>query len=212
MPKNMAIAELNEEVICIATKVYTFHITYEGLEDKIWRKVAVSSNYWLDQLGYAILAAFDTMAYHLFEFYYDGERFEIPNEDAFEDQIDMALFKLHQLRLEIGDRIRMDYDFGTTQTFWIELIEAEDMGRGQGRKYPYIVDGAGRGIIDDMHVDELQELIAQIDNKGKTDEPIYYQNRPFPWDYRWFDLDNINALFKGEIEMIEEGYAPFWYE
>ena len=196
----------------MATKVYTFHITYEGLEDKIWRKVSVSSNYRLDQLGYAILAAFDTMAYHLFEFYYDGERFEIPNEDAFEDQIDMALFKLHQLELEIGDRIRLDYDFGTTQTFWVELIEVEDMGRGQGRKYPYIIDGAGRGIIDDMNVDELQELIAQIDNKGKTDEPIYYQNRTFPWDYRWFNLDNINALFKGEIEMIEEGYAPFWYD
>ena len=196
----------------MATKVYTFHITYEGLEDKIWRKVAVSSNYRLDQLGYAILAAFDTMAYHLFEFNYDGERFEIPNEDAFEDQIDMALIKLHQLELEIGDRIRMDYDFGTTQTFWIELIEVEDMGRGQGRKYPYIVEGAGRGIIDDMNADELQELIAQIDNKGQTDNPIYYQNRTFPWDYRWFNLDNINALFKGEIEMIEEGYAPFWYD
>ena len=196
----------------MATIVYTFHITYEGLEDQIWRKVAVSSNYRLDRLGYAILAAFDTMAYHLFEFNYDGERFEIPNEDAFEDQIDMALFKLQQLKLKIGDRIRMDYDFGTTQTFWIELIEVEDMGRGQGRKYPYVVEGAGRDIIDDMHTDELQELIAQIDNKGKTDQPIYYQNRTFPWDYRWFNLDNINALFKGEIEMIEEGYAPFWYD
>ena len=196
----------------MATKVYTFHITCEGLEDKIWRKVAVSSNYRLDQLGYAILAAFDTMAYHLFEFYYDGERFEIPNEDAFEEQIDMALFKLHQLKLKIGERIRMDYDFGTTQTFWIELISVKDMERGQGRRYPYIVDGAGRGIIDDMSADELQELIVQIDNEGKTDEPIYYQNRTFPWDYRWFNLDNINALFKGEIEMIEEGYAPFWYD
>lgn len=196
----------------MATKVYTFHITYEGLEDKIWRKIAISSNYRLDQLGYAILAAFDTMAYHLFEFHYDGERFEIPNEDAFEDQIDMALFKLHQLELDIGDRIRLNYDFGTTQTFWIELVEVEDMGRGQGRKYPYIIDGAGRGIIDDVNVDELQELIVQIDNKGQTDEPIYYQNRTFPWDYRWFNLDNINALFKGEIEMIEEGYASFWYD
>ena len=195
----------------MAAKVYTFHITYEGLDDKIWRKVAVSSNYRLDQLGYAILAAFDTMAYHLFEFYYSGERFEIPNEDTFEDQIDMALFKLYQLKLEIGDRIRMDYDFGTTQTFWIELVEVEDMGRGQGRKYPYIVAGAGCGIIDDMSSEELQDLIVQIDNKGQTDDPIYYHNRTFPWDYRWFNLDNINALLKGEIEMIEDGYAPFWY-
>ena len=196
----------------MATKVYTFHIAYEGLEDKIWRKVAVSSNYRLDQLGYTVLAAFDTMAYHLFEFFYDNERFEIPNEDAFEEQIDMADFKLHQLGLEIGDSIRMDYDFGTTQTFFIELINIEDMGRGQGRKYPYVLEGAGRGIIDDMSSDELQELVEEIDATGKTKEPFYYQNRSLPWDYRWFDLDCINGLLKGEIEFIEEGYTPFWYD
>ena len=196
----------------MATKVYTFHITYEGLEEKIWRKVEVSSNYRLDQLGYMVLAAFDTMAYHLFEFYYDDDRFEIPNEDAPFGQIDMADFKLHQLKLKLGDRIRMEYDFGTTQTFWLELVEITDMKRGWGRRYPYVLDGAGRGIIDDMSCEELSELVAQIDRNGKTDEPIYYQERMMPWDYRWFDLDCMNSLLKGEIELIEEGYAPFWQQ
>lgn len=196
----------------MATKVYTFHITYEGLEEKIWRKVEVSSNYRLNQLGYMVLAAFDTLAYHLFEFYYDDDRFEIPNEDAPFEQIDMANFKLHQLDLKLDDRIRMDYDFGTTQTFWLELIEIADMKRGWGRRYPYILDGAGRGIIDDMSCEELSERVAQIDRTGKTDEPIYYQERRMPWDYRWFDLDCMNSLLKGEIELIEEGYAPFWQQ
>lgn len=196
----------------MATKVYTFHITYEGLEEKIWRKVEVSSNYRLDQLGYMVLAAFDTLAYHLFELYYDDDRFEIPNEDATFEQIDMADFKLYQLKLKLGDRIRMEYDFGTTQTFWLELVEIADMKRGWGRRYPYVLDGAGRGIIDDMSCEELSELVAQIDRNGKTDEPIYYQERMMPWDYRWFDLDCINSLLKGEIELIEEGYAPFWQQ
>ena len=196
----------------MAAKVYTFHITYEGLEEKIWRKVEVSSNYRLDQLGYMVLAAFDTLAYHLFEFYYDDDRFEIPNEDATFEQIDMADFKLHQLKLKLGDRIRMEYDFGTTQTFWLELVEIADMKRGWGRRYPYVLDGAGRGIIDDMSCEELSEQVAQIDRNGKTDEPIYYQERMMPWDYRWFDLDCMNSLLKGEIELIEEGYAPFWQQ
>ena len=196
----------------MAAKVFTFHIVYEGLEEKIWRNIAVSSNYRLDQLGYAVLAAFDTMAYHLFEFHYNDDRFEIPSDDADEEQIDMSVFKLHQLDLKIGDRLRMDYDFGTTQNFWIELIGVKNMKRGQGRRYPYIAEGAGCGIIDDMHVDELQELIKQIDKDGKTEEPIYYNNRMVPWDYRWFDLDNINALFKGKIDIIEDGYAPFWFD
>ena len=196
----------------MATKVYTFHITYEGLEEKIWRKAEVSSNYRLDQLGYMVLAAFDTLAYHLFEFYYDDDRFEIPNEDAPFEQIDMADFKLHQLKLKLGDRIRIEYDFGTTQTFWLELVEIADMKRGWGRRYPYVLDGAGRGIIDDMSCEELSELVAQIDRNGNTDDPIYYQERMMPWDYRWFDLDCMNSLLKGEIELIEEGYAPFWQQ
>lgn len=196
----------------MSAKVYTFHISYEGLAEKIWRNIAVPSNYRLDQLGYAVLAAFDTMAYHLFEFHYKDARFEIPGEDADEEQLDMAVFKLHQLDLKIGDRLRMDYDFGTTQTFWIELIGVEDMERGQGRRYPYINEGSGCGIIDDMSSDELQGLIEQIDKDGKTKEPIYYNNRMMPWDYRWFDLDNINALFKDEIDIIEDGYAPFWFD
>lgn len=29
----------------MAAKVFTFHIVYEGLEEKIWRNIAVSSNY-----------------------------------------------------------------------------------------------------------------------------------------------------------------------
>ena len=196
----------------MATKVYTFHIVYEGLEEKIWRKVEVSSNYRMDQLGYMVLAAFDTMAYHLFEFYYDDGRFEIPNEDAPFEQIDMAIFRLHQLGMKLGDRIRMEYDFGTTQTFWLELTGIEDMKRGWGRRYPYILEGAGRGIIDDMPCEELAELIKQIDRDGKTNEAIYYQERIMPWDYRWFDLDCMNGLLKGEIELIEEGYAPFWQQ
>ena len=47
---------------------------------------------------------------------------------------------------------------------------------------------------------------------GNTDDPIYYQERMMPWDYRWFDLDCMNSLLKGEIELIEEGYAPFWQQ
>ena len=195
----------------MAAQVYTFHITYEGLEEKIWRKAEVSSNYRLDRLGYMVLAAFDTMAYHLFEFYYDGKCFDLPGIDAPHDLNDMAQYKLGKMGLNIGDRIQMDYDFGTTQTFWLELVDIADMKRGKGKHYPYILDGAGRGIIDDRSVEDVAELIDQIDRNGKTDEPIYYQTQYMPWDYRRFDLECVNYLLKGEIEQIEAGYAPFWF-
>ena len=66
----------------MAAKVYTFYITYEGLEKYIWRKIEVSSNYRLDQLGYMVLAAFDILAYHLFSFDYKHKLFNIPNENS----------------------------------------------------------------------------------------------------------------------------------
>ena len=193
----------------MAAQVYTFHITYEGLEEKIWRRVEVSSNYRLDKLGYMVLAAFDTMAYHLFEFYYDGKRFDLPGIDAPRDLNDMSQYKLGKMGLKIGDRIQMDYDFGTTQTFWLELVDIADMKRGRGMHYPYILDGAGRGILDDWSVEDVAELIDQIDRNGKTDEPIHYMDRRIPWDYRRFDLECRNCLLKVEIERIEKGYAPF---
>ena len=105
----------------------------------------------------------------------------------------------------------MDYDFGTTQTFWLELIGIKEMGRGKGTHYPYLLDGAGHGIIDDMPCEELKELMKQIDRNGQIDEPLYYKEERFLWDYRRFNLRASNYLLKAEISMIEEGYAPFWY-
>ena len=194
----------------MAAQVYTFHISYEGLEDRIWRDVEVSSNYRMDQLGYLVLASFDTMAYHLFEFYYAGKRYGLPKEDSPYPQLDMAEFKLHQLGLEIGDSIQMNYDFGTTQTFWIELVGVEDMQRGRGAHYPCIINGAGRGIIDDYPSGLLAELIEQIVRNGHIDDPVFYRGKMTDWDYRQFDIYSLNYLLKAEIEMIAEGFAPLW--
>lgn len=193
----------------MAAKVYLFHISYDGLEDRIWRTVAVSSNYRLDQLGYLVLALFDTLAYHLFEFHIGSQHFTIPDED-FSTGADMANFRLSQLELKPGSRFRMDYDLGNTQTFWLELVEIQDMKQGQGKRYPYVLDGAGQGIIDDLPCEELKALIGQIDRNGRTDEPFYYGERRLPWDYRSFDLDILNFVLKAQVRRIEKDYAPFW--
>ena len=195
----------------MATNVYTFHVTYEGLEDKIWRDIEVSSNYRLAQLGYAVLAAFDTLAYHLFHFTYKNGKFVLPSDEFDEEnEMDVAIFKLGQLDIHIGDQLEMTYDYGTEQIFTLTLTAIQPMGKGQGKRYPQIVSGAGCGIIDDMHWTKLKELIEQIDQNGKTTEPVYYNERLKPWDYRDFDMEYWKYLFKGTVERIEEGYAPFW--
>ncbi len=197
----------------MTTNIYKLHIEYEGLEKKIWRDMEVSGNYLLNRLGYAVLATFDTMAYHLFDFTINGKKYILPSEDFDEENdFDMAWFKFYQFKFNVGDRFTMDYDYGTTQTFIFTVTEIRPLEKGKGKAYPKITAGEGWGIIDDISSDELAELISQIEKNGKTDEEWYYQDRPFPWDFRPYDIKTDNALLKGEIDMIEDGYYPFWEE
>ena len=130
----------------MATQVLTFLMAYEGLEDKIWRKVQVSSNWRLDQLGYLVLAAFDTQAYHLFAFTYKGKQYELPDEEFdLEDQADACDVSLNQLRMEPGDCLQMIYDFGLDQVFNLTLLSAEPMPRGKGRSLPLDCRWQGAG-------------------------------------------------------------------
>lgn len=202
----------------MGAQVYTFHMEYAGLEERIWRDVEVSSKMRLDQLGYVVLATFDTMAYHLFEIEFRGVTYAIPDEEMRPEQFDLAEFALGALKMKLDEKMELIYDFGTEQHFLLTLTAIRDMKRGEGRHFPWVTAMNGRGIIDDMSADELAEIIWQIDQNGKTDEPIFYSRYfmeddvilPMPWDIRRFDLETENDLLKFNVGRIEDGYAPFW--
>lgn len=202
----------------MAVQVYTFKITYADCDNKIWRIAAVSSNYTLAKLGYMILASFDTMAYHLFEMKFKGTTYFLTDED-FEDLPNydnerydlLGAYKIGMLGLNVGDTIEMTYDLGCCQVFDIELLEIGDMPRGHGTAYPKILDGAGRGIVDDMSASELLEAIRKTDKDGHSE--IYYSSDGFSdvpeWDYRNYRVDWDNALLKGIIQRISDGYEYY---
>lgn len=199
----------------MAVQVYTFKITYAECDNRIWRTAAVSSNYTLAQLGYLVLATFDTMAYHLFEMKYKDITYLLSDED-FEDfpydgEERLALLgyaKVGRLGMRTGDVIEMTYDMGCGQVFEIELLEIGDMPKGHGRAYPRILDGAGRGIVDDMPAVDLLEVIRKCDLDGHSG--IHYSsmgslNIP-EWDYRNYSVDVDNDLLKVIIAHIRDGY------
>ena len=191
--------------------VCTIKIRYVGCEDKIWRVAQISSNAHLCDLGYMILATFDTMAYHLFNITYKGVTYELPSDEEEIPEDNCVFFvKLSELNLKIGDKLTMIYDFGCEQEFEIEVTDIQPMGRGQGRAYPKIIAGEGRGIIDDMSADDLAELIQQIDKTGSSGiqyagDGIIFDNMP-DWDYRNYSIEFDNCLLKGIITRIAEGY------
>ena len=191
--------------------VCTIKIRYVGCENKIWRVAQISSNAHLCDLGYMILATFDTMAYHLFNITYKGVTYELPSDEEEIPEDNCVFFvKLSELNLKIGDKLTMIYDFGCEQEFEIEVTDIQPMGRGQGRAYPKIIAGEGRGIIDDMSADDLAELIQQIDKTGSSGiqyagDGIIFENMP-DWDYRNYSIEFDNCLLKGIITRIAEGY------
>lgn len=202
----------------MAVQIYTFKFTYADCDNRIWRTAAVSSNYTLAELGYMVLATFDTMAYHLFEMKYKDTTYFLTEED-FEDlpyeedeKYDLlGLYKVGNLGMRVGDIIEITYDLGCCQVFDMELLEISDMPRGHGRAYPKILDGAGRGIVDNMSAFELLEAIKKTDIDGRSE--IYYSSDGFDddpeWDYKNYRVDWDNALLKGIIERIRDGYEYY---
>lgn len=187
-------------------RVYTFKIVYIGCENKIWRNIRISSNSTMAVLGYAVLSSFSTCAYHLFMMTYKGTDYELDDEEFQTKPKLMSETKLGNLKLEIGDKIHMIYDFGEEQEFEITLLSDEEMPKGSGRAYPKVSDGTGRGIIDDMSAEDLLDLIKKIDKIGKSDFIYAHRGERAPWDYRNYQIDIDNCLLKGEIARIKSAY------
>lgn len=193
----------------MAVKIYTFKLTYANCDNRIWRIAAVSSNYTLDMLGYMLLATFDTAVCHLFEMKYKNTYYSIREDDcASERYSSLKLCKIDNLGMNVGDILDMTYDLGCEQTFHIELLNTEDMPMGHGTAYPKILDGAGRGIVDNVPAFELLDVIQKIDRDGHSE--IYYSSEDSAnvpeWDYRNYNIDYDNALLKGTIDRIRDMY------
>ncbi len=191
-------------------QVYKFKVKLVMLEDDIWRDIEMTSLSSVAKLGYAILAAFGAEANHLFYISIGGKRYEFAGEDddfVSEEIFDPLATKLEALKLSIGDSFVMGYDYGADWKFGIEIISVSEMPKGSGTHYPYITDGAGKGILEDTSPYALVEFKELTDQTGAL--PTYYDfesDEEKGWDYRKFDLDNLNGFYKMKILYIKEAY------
>lgn len=196
--------------------VYKFRVKLRELKKYLWRDIEVSSLSTVAKLGYAVLASFQAQGSHLFGITYNWFRYEFDcDEDMYdcldddiEDVIPPDTVKLSSLKLKIGDKMEMEYDYGAGWIFDIELISISPMVKGTGTHYPYITDGAGWGIIEDTGPGELLDYIKQIDETGVLPK-FQYRSVPFcviGWDYRNFDINYLNTLLKSDVKLFQEAY------
>lgn len=192
-------------------KVLTFKVGIEGLEDKIWRKIEITDRRTVADLAHTILATFDSLAYHLYNIIYDNKIYDcwVCIEDDYSDipKVNATITKLKDLELKENDTMEMEYDYGSTTNFKITYLGCTDLERGNGSHYPYVVDGEGKGMLDDMCDFELKEIVEDADKKGYSEHyftPGY--ERTIKYDYRNFNIKNNNALLKGLVLEIKNGY------
>ena len=159
-------------------------------------------------LAYTILATFDSLTYHLYNIKYKDYTFDCFGcTEIDENAIDATITKLSILGLETNDELEMEYDYGSTTTFKITYIGERNMSEFEGYLYPNIVDGAGRGMLDDMCDFELKEIVEDTDRKGYSD---YYVTLGYEkhekYAYRKFNLKANNKKLKGLVLEIKNGY------
>lgn len=149
------------------------------------------------------MASFHCEGNHLFFGRYKNKEYEFvyDGESVCENPKNPARCKLEKQHMEIGDEISLYYDFGASWEFSIKLVDITEMGRGKGTHYPFVNDGAGRGIIEGGSMGMLEEILENgglhtFDSEGDI----------ITFDYRKYDADFDKYCLKGEIELLEYIY------
>lgn len=70
-------------------KVLMFKVEINGLKNKIWRVIEVTDKMTVGDLAYAILASFNSLAYHLYSITYKDREYKCYIDDylIFDDEI-----------------------------------------------------------------------------------------------------------------------------
>ena len=193
------------------TKILTFRVGIEGLEDKIWREIEIPDRRTVADLAYTILSTFDSIAYHLYNIKYKDYIFDswvwVEDNSDFYDLSNATITKLSELKLKKNDKLEMEYDYGSTTTFKITYTNYGKMNDYEGYLYPNIVDGAGRGMLDVICDFDLIEIVDDTDKKGYSEHyvtPGYEKYEKY--DYRKFNLKTNNEKLKGLVLDIKNGY------
>ena len=193
-------------------EILTFRIGIEGLENKIWRSIEIPSRRTVADLAYTILASFNSLAYHLYTIEYKDYLFDCwvcPEEDPEFDELSNAVVtKLSELELEKNDTMKMEYDMGSTTTFYITYLGSRKFKSYKEQElYPIVVNGEGLGMLDDMCDFDLKDIVDDIDKLGYSNHyftPGYETNRKY--DYRKYNIKKDNRELKGKILAIKNGY------
>ena len=193
-------------------KILKFKVGIEGLEDKIWRDIEITDRMTVADLGYTILATFNSLAYHMYNIAYKDIIYDCrlnPRDTIYdENKISAITTRLSSLELNENDTMEMEYDYGSPTTFKITYLGSEELESfNDAKNYPLITQGEGLGMLDDLSSGKLEDIVLETDKLGYSDSyftPGYETDKIY--DYREYNLLTDNNNLKGLVLLIKNGY------
>ncbi len=149
---------------------------------------------------------------NLFQEILEGIGVKLPeeiNDIYMEPTMNPTKIKLSELKLVRGNVLNMEYDFGAEWLFSIKLTHITEMKKDTETHYPYVIDGQGKGIIEDICPFELAEIIREANETGnlpKIYDAFSDEEEGVEWDYNDFDLEHCNRFLKDKIHEMQSLY------
>ncbi len=187
-------------------EVYRFKVRLKELETTIWRDIEITSSFSIADLCYSILATFKSEAIHFFGLNFGGDRFEIKFNglDYFKGLYCPKNNKLEGMYLEEDDKMILEYDFGAGWEFEIILEEVRAY-ENENEVYPRLIDGKGKGIIEDLPSYQFINLVNESKAKGVKFINVT-SHLCEEWYYEEFDLEKEKMNFLEDFNFLKNIY------
>jgi hypothetical protein len=192
-------------------KYYRLKIGLRNYEDRLNRTILFKYDSDLNELAFTVLSIFNTLAYHLYMFEDDENRYEC--EIALREEEEMGypnkakdtwFVTIDNLKMK-NNKFFMTYDFGEEYEFVIEVLELVELK--EIFRIPKVIDGVGYGIVEN----DRFGLEDYLDGKP-LDYPLSFikKGRFTILDFNEFDLEECNKKLKREISKIRKAYLDYY--
>lgn len=181
---------------------YRFKIELLEIKPTIWRRFFVPANSTLELFHDVIQLIMGWENCHLWEFGIEEQRF-MPVDDGgftdFDDSLDPAAYRLHDLMTKKGQIIRYQYDFGDS---WMHKLKLEDVNfirAADDKREVGCLEGARACPPEDVGgvwgYEEFCEVMSKPRTKRYKEMVQWYSGESKggkPYDPERFDVEEVN--------------------
>lgn len=209
-------AEMEDEAVIGSVDVYKYRAAVQAYPKDAWREFEILSCATVGQLGAAVLAAFESLAYRLWYIMWNDVRYEYvfpeltgSNDDESEP-VCPDFVTLRDMFLLPGDVLMMKYDNSMNWDFDIELLSIRHAEiTDQYLLFPRLTAGVGGRMTENVRPQEMAHIIARQRAGNQTLEDPAFAEIWHQLDGEWtntFGMDPLAAQFRGRAKLIELGY------